>query len=63
MLTLDCTHDYHTLRLQVIGTTEVSEIPFLPKKSWRLQVVLYGENDELQIVDVEYPMIVTRKPY
>eukprot|EP00210_Caulerpa_lentillifera_P000961 g929.t1 len=60
VLTLDCTQGYHSLRIQVTGSNQDSEVPFLPKKSWRLQVVLYGQDDQLKILNVEYPSSVTQ---
>eukprot|EP00210_Caulerpa_lentillifera_P000842 g815.t1 len=55
VLTLDCRQGYDSLLLQESGTKQAFEIPFMPKNQWRLQVVLYGNNDTIQIQDVTYP--------
>lgn len=53
VMTLDCRQRYNTLTLQVLGTMNKYLLSELPRNQWRLQVVLYGNNDEIRIVNIK----------
>jgi len=52
-MTLDCRERYNTLSMQVAGTAYRYQLSDLPRTRWRLQVVLYGANDELRILNIK----------
>ena len=52
-MTLDCRQRYNTLTLQVMGTMHKYQLSDLPRNQWRLQVVLYGNNDEIRIENIK----------
>jgi len=52
-MTLDCRPRHNTLTLNVIGMSNEYQLTDLPRNQWRLQVVLYGNNDEIRIQNVK----------
>lgn len=52
-MTLDCRPRYNTLTLHVTGGNHEYQLAELPRNQWRLQVVLYGNNDEIRIQNIK----------
>lgn len=53
IMTLDCRPRYNTLTLHVNGGNHEYQLADLPRNQWRLQVVLYGNNDEIRIQNIK----------
>ncbi|CAD7700014.1 unnamed protein product [Ostreobium quekettii] len=52
-MTLDCRPRQNTLTLHIIGLPNEYQLMDLPRNQWRLQVVLYGNNDEVRIQNIK----------